>query len=393
VSRHPAIPWILATLALALTCGEVAVAFAEQGGLPFNASDQSAWIDYLEPLLFTLVGALIAWKRPENSVGWLLLAYSLARALTGFVASYGMYGATHPESVPAADFFAWLSVWTWSLPIVLIPLVLLHFPDGRLPSPGWRWARWLCSLPAVLMLGPAVAWYGEPASRFPAIEDGSFLGEDWVGPVLTVMFASLLLSMLVALTSLVVRYRRSLGPERQQLKWVLLATAILAVQGIWEIFLPGPGDLLAALGAIAFAAIPASMAIAILRYRLYDIDRIINRAIVYAVVTGSLVAVYAGTVFVIGTVAIGRDDNLTVAVATLVAAAAFRPLLRRVQAFVDRRFYRHKYDAQRTIDAFGSRLREETDLSELTSDLVGVVRRTVQPTHVSVWIRKAGSEP
>ena len=393
IRRNPAIPWIIAFLALTIIGGEIALAIAHQGGLPFNASDEAAWIDYLEPLLFPLVGALIAWKRPENSVGWLLLAYSLMRACAGFVASYGQYGVLHPGSLSGAGFMAWLSVWTWSLPIALIPLILLRFPDGRLPSPRWRWAQRLCFVPAALMLGPAIAWYGKPADRYPEIEDGGYLGAEWVGPIITAMFVTLILSVLVALASLVMRYRRSLGPERQQLKWILLATLLLFLQGIWEIFLPGPDDLLTALGAVAFAAIPASMGVAILRYRLYDVDRIINRAIVYAVVTGSLVAVYAATVFVAGTVAIGRDDNLTVAAATLVAAAAFRPVLRRVQGFVDRRFYRRKYDAQQTIDAFGSRLREETDLDELTGDLVGVVRTAMQPSQISIWLRAPEAGP
>ena len=391
-ARNPAIPWALAALALAVTGGEIALAIADQGGMPINSPDQSAWIDYLETLLFPLVGALIAWKRPDNSVGWLLLAYSLVRGIAGFAAGYGFYGVRHPGSLPFTGAVAWLSVWTWSLALPLIPLTLLHFPDGRLPSPRWRWARRLCAVPAALMIGPAVAWFGEPADRFELIEEGSMLGDEWVEPLIVAMLAVLILCVVLALVSLVIRFRRSAGPERQQLKWIMLAAGILAVQGIWESFLPSPDAVVTAVGALAFAGIPASIGIAVLRYRLYDIDRMINRAIVYALVTGSVVALYAATVFVAGTVATGSDNNVTVAAATLVAAAAFRPVLRRVQAFVDRRFYRHKYDAQRTIDAFGSRLREETDLDELADDLVGVVQTAVQPAHVSLWLKDVGAE-
>jgi hypothetical protein len=204
----------------------------------------------------------------------------------------------------------------------------------------------------------------------------------------------LLAMFVVSLISMWIRYLRSAVAEKRQIQWLLFTGVILVVVDVLiDLLIAGPPSALEELvGTISISLVPVAIAIAILRHRLYDIDRLINRAIVYAVVTGSLVAVYAGTVFVIGTVAIGRDDNLTVAAATLVAAAAFRPLLRRVQGFVDRRFYRHKYDAQKTIDAFGSRLREETDLDELTGDLVGVVRSTMQPAHVSLWLREAGAE-
>jgi hypothetical protein len=385
--------WGMAAVALAATCGEVALGLLDPAGLPLIDAEGSAWIDNLELIFFPLVGALIAWKRPTNVVGWLLLTYSLAEAFHGLAGSYAERGVlTEPDSLPGAGGAAWVITWSWTLVVSLIPLTLLHFPNGRLPSPGWRWARWLCALPVVLMAGPAAAWLGRPARQYWGIEDGALLGAEWVGPLLTAMFAALILCLLVSLVSLVMRYRRAQERERQQLKWIMLAVGALLIQGVWEIFLPGPADLKAAAGAVAFAAIPVSMGIAILRYRLYDIDRIINRAIVYALVTGSAVAVYAGTVFVVGTVVVGPSDNLTVAVATLAAAAVFRPALRWVQAFVDRRFYRRKYDAQHTIDSFGARLREETDLDELTDDLVGVVRTTMQPQHVSVWLKAQEAE-
>jgi hypothetical protein len=204
---------------------------------------------------------------------------------------------------------------------------------------------------------------------------------------------------MASVASLIVRFVRSRGDERRQLKWLAYASALVGVTAVISLTIESlyPDDdspivrILQLSLLLALSAVPIATGIAILRYRLYDIDRLISRTIVYLVVTGSLIAVYAGTVFVVSTIAVGSSDNLTVAIATLAAAAAFRPLLVRVRDFVDRRFYRHKYDAQKTIDAFGSRLREETDLDELTGDLVGVVRTAMQPEHVSVWFR--GSEP
>jgi hypothetical protein len=386
--------WGLAGLAFAATCGEIVIGLLDPAGLPLNDPEGSAWIDNLELLFFPSVGALIAWKRPTNVVGWLLLTYSLAEAFHGLAGSYARHGVfTDPGSLPGAGGAAWVITWSWTVVVALIPLTLLHFPNGRLPSPGWRWARWMCAMPVMLMAGPAATWLGKPARQYWGIEEGAFPGAQWARPLVTGMFAALILCLLVSLVSLVMRFRRAAETERQQLKWIMLAVVALLAQGVWEIFLPGPPALKAAAGAVAFAGIPVSMGIAILRYRLYDIDRIINRTLVYALVTGSAVAVYAGTVFVAGTVVVGPSDNLTVAVATLAAAAVFRPALRRVQAFVDRRFYRRKYDAQHTIDAFGARLREETNLDELTGDLVGVVRTTMQPEHVSVWLRTQETRP
>jgi hypothetical protein len=193
-----------------------------------------------------------------------------------------------------------------------------------------------------------------------------------------------LLGSLASIASLGVRYRRSAGDERQQLKWFMFAGG-LAFTTILLAFTPiDLGEWTLGVGLIA---VPVAVGVAILKYRLYDIDRIINRTIVYLLVTGSSLAVYTGIVFVISTVAVGSSDNLTVAVATLVAAAIFRPLLGRVQEFVDRRFYRRRYDAQLEIERFSERLWAETDLDALSRDLVAVVDRTMQPTHASVWLR------
>ena len=211
-----------------------------------------------------------------------------------------------------------------------------------------------------------------------------------------------LIIVVARITDLLITRRKASGIERQQTKWfvysVVACVGIIGAAQLMFVF-EGDGDGESVLNFFGFLAImaglmlvPVAMGVSILHYRLYDIDRIISRTIVYVLVTGSLITVYAGTVFIVGTVAVGSSDNLTVAIATLAAAAAFRPLLARVRDLVDRRFYRHKYDAQKTVDAFGLRLREETDLDELTGDLVGVVRTTMQPEQVSLWLRAPGAD-
>ena len=248
---------------------------------------------------------------------------------------------------------------------------------------GWLSAAGI----ALIVLPAAIAGWAVRDTGLEILAEGGLEIEGSILVVVPVGFAFVLVGSLASIASLGVRYRRASGDERQQLKWFLFAGG-LAFSAIVLAFTPiDLGEWTLGVGLIA---VPLAVGVAILKYRLYDIDRIINRTLVYALVTGSALAVYSATVFVIGTVAVGSSDNLTVAAATLAAAAVFRPALRRVQSFVDRRFYRRKYDAQRTIDAFGVRLREETDIDELTGDLAAVVKTTMHPTTVFVWLR--GSE-
>ena len=389
--------WGLTGVALLFTAAEMLL-LALNWDTPKPEDFGERWVEIVDSvlfLMFPLMGSLIASRRPKNPIGWILASATLVVVTEEFAREYGLYGLeTAPGAVPGAAFASWWFQVTWIVSLVALPILFLLYPNGRLLSSRWRWSIIAACIPAAIVMGPvaARAWpyrgrnlLVDPDS-LPAVREA----EELIGPALLILLAM----FAVSLFSMWLRYTRSRTTEKQQIRWLLFTGVLLIVVDVLiDLLIAGPPSAFEELvGTISISLVPVAIAVAILRHRLYDIDRLINRAIVYAVVTGSLVAVYAGTVFVIGTVAIGRDDNLTVAAATLVAAAAVRPLLRRVQGFVDRRFYRHKYDAQKTIDAFGSRLREETDLDELTVDLVGVVRSTMQPAHVSLWLREAGAE-
>jgi hypothetical protein len=354
----------------------------------------------LQALSFASMGLLVSLRRPENAVGWLFEIVGLFAAAYSFAHQYEVYALiTRQGALPAGEAFAWLQAWIYVPALVTcFTFVPLLFPTGRLPSRRWHPVLVLngCALVGV-SLADALA----PGKISQAPIENPLGVEGPIYEAITLAVPLLFLpATILSVGALVVRWRRARGDERQQLKIFAFAASFLPITvGIWVVtgLFELSGQAVDALEVVlvgaAFLALPVATGIAILRYRLYDIDRIINRTIVYALVTGSAVAVYAGTVFVVGTVVVGPSDNLTVAVATLAAAAVFRPALSRVQAFVDRRFYRHKYDAQHTIDAFGARLREETDLDELQQDLVAVARTTMQPEHVSVWLRTQEGRP
>ena len=383
----------LSGLCLCLTAGELLIIAIGQG-LPINDPDEPAVVDYVANVLFPIVAGVIASKRPGNRVGWLLLGYSVAVSVVGFIATWGYYGvALEPGSLPLAGAAVWAGGCFWMTGLVFLPLLFLHFPSGELVSGRWRWVRRLCLLPLAIAAVPAVGLVGEPA---PLIVDAFFENEpvarlEWATKFFEAAFVALVVLALVSVVSLVVRYRRSPGPERLQLKWVLWAAGILALSGVWESAI-GSSAFAAAFSAVTFAAIPVSIAVAVLRYRLYEIDRLINRSLVYAALTALLAAAYLGIVVALQNLIPGADDsNLTIAGSTLAVAARFRPLRSRTQGFVDRRFYRRKFDTQRTLESFSSRLREEVDLDHLSADLLGVVRDTMQPSHASLWLRETGT--
>jgi hypothetical protein len=384
----------LAALSIGLTIIELVI-IARGQGLPLNDPDQPALVDYVANFLFPIVAGVIASKRPGNRVGWLLLGYSLAVSVAGFVAAWGYYGVVlEPGSPPLAGAAVWAASCFWMTGLVFLPLLFLHFPTGQLVSQRWRWARRLCLLPLAIVAVPAVGFVGEPA---PLIVDGFFEDEpparlEWATPFFEAAFVALVVVGVLALASLIVRYRRSPGPERLQLKWVLWAAGILVLSSVWESFI-GSSAFTAALSAVTFAAIPVSIAVAVLRYRLYEIDRLINRTLVYAALTALLAAAYLGIVVALQNLIPGADgSDLTIAGSTLAVAALFRPLRARVQGFIDRRFYRRRFDAQRTLEAFSSRLREDVDLDHLSADLLGVVQTTMQPAHASLWLRSAEAQ-
>ena len=340
---------------------------------------------------FMVVGALVVAHRPGNAIGWIFSAIALL-AFTGQLASeYATYAyVTRPGSLPGAILAAWYGSWPWWL--VLAPALVftpLLFPTGRLVSRRWRPVVWLAGATTAVAtlltsLQPTLGTFGDQVVMNPI---GVTAVGDLVGSAVGLALLGLLvLSAVLALASLVIRFRRSRGEERQQLKWFTYACALLPLAALGD-FLPGPvGDLL-------FAALvlllPVATGIAILRHRLYDIDRLINRTLVYGLLTALLGGVYAAAVLVLGLFGgVGRDPpSWAVAGATLAVAALFQPARRRIQSVVDRRFNRRKYDAARTVEVFSRRLREEVDLDTLSAELLAVVDETVQPAKASLWLQ------
>jgi hypothetical protein len=342
--------------------------------------------------VFMVVGALIVAHRPDNPIGWIFSAIALLAAGGGLAEGYARYAyETRPGSLPVAivaTWFAWSSWYpTVALAVVFTPLL---FPTGRLLSPRWRPVAWLAgavtaAVVALAVLQPTfVLESGRTVDNPIGVAAAGNPDESAAGDALT---ALLILTMLAAFTSLILRFRRSRGEERQQLKWFTYAAALVPFVAL--------GDLLPeAIGNLLFAALTAFLpivaGIAILRYRLYDIDRLINRTLVYGALTAVLGAVYAAVVLVAGLVPGGFGGELpswAVAGATLAVAALFQPARRRIQAVVDRRFNRARYDAARTVEAFSARLRDQVDLGTLSSELLAVVDQTVQPTTASLWLR------
>jgi hypothetical protein len=350
---------------------------------------------------FSVVGALIASHRPGNPLGWIFCAAALFQGLSNSGYEYATYALiTEPGSLPLGAEMSWLGQWIWApgLGLILVFLPLL-FPDGRPPSRRWRPVAWLGSLSIGLIsvLAFILIW----PDRGPALVRPEGPAEEGTSHTLFVVvefvaFPMMLLAGLGAVISLFVRFHRARGVERQQIKWFASACALtLGFVFVLEVLANAEGGLLevvfAVLGLLVVPAIPIATGIAILKYRLYDIDRIINRALVYGSLTATLAGVYLGGVVVMQylfRVLTGQESQLAVVASTLAIAALFVPLRRRVQGFVDRRFYRRKYDAAKTLAAFSARLRDETDLDALNEELVSVVRETMQPEHVSLWLRK-----
>jgi hypothetical protein len=344
-----------------------------------------------------IVGALIASRRPANIYGWLWLGLGMAQALMQFGQAYAAYAlVVEPGSLPAPRTIVTVLSQGWVATIVIIPFLWLLFPDGRLPSSRWKVVAWVTVLVGapLLVLAPLAPGKSGTAPVENPIDMENAVGEAigaLVDPGVQVLFVIIVLSAV----SLVFRYRRASGIQRQQIKWFAYAAALngfLVTIDIFDISQLLGNALWTLLGNVAFASLYAAVGIAVLRYRLYDIDVVINRTLVYGSLTLTLALVYFGGVA--GTQAVlsvltGQEQQpqLAIVVSTLVIAALFNPLRHRIQSFIDRRFYRRKYDASKTLAAFSARLRDETDLNALSDDLLGVVRETMQPAHVSLWLR------
>jgi hypothetical protein len=345
-------------------------------------------------LVFALVGAVVASRLPGNAIGWLFLALALLEALYVLAFGYAQH-ALHGGDLPGARYAAWVSNWASPLTPLFVIHLLLRFPDGRPVSPRWRVFGWACVPLAALILADYALAPG-PIEEFGGLTN-PLSGPEWLAPIDADVAIFVLL--LGAAASLIVRFRRSHGVERQQVKWIAYAAGIIAAfilfSGIATVIFDADGatnsDVAGFIFAGVFSGLPVAAGLAILRHGLYDIDVVIKRTLVYGALTAILAATYLGSVLLLG-LALGpvtEDSKLAVAGSTLAVAAMFGPARARVQAVVDRRFYRSRYDAVRTLEAFAGRLRDEIDLDALGTDLRGVVRETLQPAHVSLWLRSA----
>ena len=403
-----ALPWTIVALQVVLIA--LGIVFEALG----NSTSSSLGVGFAAKalggaaaiLVFPVVGVVILSRRPGHPIGWILCTMNLGWAINHFAGSYARYAlVANPGSLPAGKLAVWLYFWPGFVSIGLFVFLGLLFPDGTLLSPRWRPVAWLVA--GYIVVAPvALAFAPGPiddtigfAVTNPAGVGGSLGGVLHLAAGVVQMLTVPLFA--VAAVSLILRQRRARGQERQQLKWFTSSVAVVAVLVIVQsAIMVGYGSqaempvwarLFEDVGNVIDALIPAVAAcIAILKYRLYEIDIIINRTLVYGSLTATLVLFYFGGIVVLQRVFValtGQKSTLAVVASTLAIAALFNPLRRGLQGFVDRRFYRRKYDAAKTLEAFNSRLREETDLDALGEDLVEVVRETMQPTHASLWLR------
>jgi hypothetical protein len=403
--------WSLCALSLLLCAASIVLYVATRSVQPPSnwgtGGDSAVLIVVLPFLTFPLVGALIASKRPKNPVGWICLAVGIIWMIMPISSSYGVYGlAVGPGSVPFPAAIGSLGEWLWVPAVGLFGIYLiLLFPDGRLPSRRWRPLAWLSGA-VIILVSAGFALSPGPMDGLGGVRNPFGLEKyPWLADATLGVVLLLPLCILASAVSLVLRFFRSGDEEREQIKWLAFAASILGL-GFSSYIIPsffivedptgGAGplwvNLLEDAVTLSFAGVPVAVGIAILRYRLYEIDTLINRTLVYGSLTVTLALVYfsgvATTQAIFRTLADQeKQPQLAIVISTLVIAALFNPLRRRVQGFVDRRFYRSKYDAAKTLEAFSAKLRDETNLDALSEDLVGVVRETMQPAHVSLWLR------
>ncbi|HEV3292459.1 MAG TPA: hypothetical protein VG123_26095 [Streptosporangiaceae bacterium] len=391
---------VIGGLMLALCIAAVPLSRLAHQSLNAVGGSVPVWIS----AAYGAVGLVVAWRKPGNPLGWIFLAgagFSTIAEDASFymVADYRLRHGSLP--------FGWIAVLTqpgWAPAIALLGVAVLLFPDGRPPAQRWRWVLWAYLAVAALWTGgTVVVSLGAIAGHHIRVDSGGNLlalsgnisGPDpWWGALQQVFFPLLAVCWLASVAGQAARYRRSSGERRQQLKW-LLAGAVTGVAGLGaSTVLHGTlGPPLALVGSavaiVGLLALPVSMGVAIFKYRLFDIDRIVSRTLGYAIVTGLLVGVYAGLVL-LATHVLAFQTPVAVAGSTLAAAALFTPVRRRVQHLVDRRFNRARYDADRTVAAFAGRLQDAVDLDTVRADLTGVVHAALEPAHLSIWIAGAG---
>jgi len=402
--------WTLAGISVAMYAAAFVFAF-----LALNVADPVKRVSsggigvllvYLPFLAFPIVGALIASRRPGNPIGWICLTVGLFWMSFALRDASNAYALASTGTVATSVTLDALLKADWVVPVVLLGVyMVLLFPDGRMPSRRWRpFALFagaaMALIPVVFVFAPG------PLEGHPGVRNPFGLEQyPWLQGVTVFGVLLLPLCVLISAASLVLRYRRSGAEVREQIKWLAFAASFVGVTYLSLVIVglffvpalfsskettPVLLSLIQGLVLMSFAGVPTAIGFAVLKYHLYDIDIIINRALVYGALSAVLVLIYVGSV--VGMQALfraltGQESTLAVVASTLAIAALFDPLRRRIQAFIDRRFYRRKYDAARTLEAFSVRLRDESDLQTLNNDLVGVVNETMAPAHVSLWLR------
>jgi hypothetical protein len=379
---------VLGGLVLALIIAAVPLAGLARQSLNASGGSLPVWVS--APL--AVVGVVLAWRKPGNPLGWIILGTAVFLALSEDASYYTVADYRLRHGGLPLGWVALLAQPGWAPAIVLFGLAVLLFPDGRPPSPRLRWMVWVYAAMALLWIGSAAAiTVGAVISHHTQVDSAGnllLLGNGIHAPLWWKLLSNVFLVLgvacwLVSIAAQVLSYRRSTGDRRQQLKWLMCGSAVaLTAIVAGSASLAGTARGVAAFG---FIALPLSIGVAVLRYRLFDIDRIISRTLAYAIVTGLLVGVYAGIVL-LSTDVLSLTSSVAVAASTLAAAALFNPLRRRVQRVVDRRFNRARYDADQTVAAFAARLKEAAGLDAVRDDLASVVHQALEPAQVSLWI-------
>ena len=394
--------WLLCLFCIIAASAQVVIRLLNQSGPPslFDLVQIFGW-GWALPILFSVLAALIISRQPGNRVGWLLMLPALVMATPPVYLL-----ATPPVTLtPGMWLLLWFDNWSWVLAIFPIFLLPLHFPTGRPPSSKWNWVNWL-AISMWLFFMVLIAFdetIGPLDYQWKLPNPIGFISNDTIeGPFLVVWGIGLVIVVAASVISLFVRYRRAQAVERQQIKWLLYVGAFFVVfyavtyfvsAGNEVGFASGWMDLLLLLSILAF---PVAIAIAILRYRLFEIDIIIRKTLVYGVLTALLAGIYFGTVVIsqslIATIS-GQGSAVAIVISTLAIAALFNPLRRRVQGWIDRRFYRGKYDTAFTLNKFAQTARDEVDLDRLAAELMRVVEGTMQPESAGLWLRRPGKRP
>jgi hypothetical protein len=391
----PAAALILGGLVLAAAIADVPLAGLARQSVDASGGSVPAWIS----AGFGAVGFVVAWRKPGNPLGWAILAMAAFFALSEDASFYTVADYRLRHGGLPLGWVALLAQPGWAPGIVLLGLVFLLFPDGRLPSPRWRWVLWAYfAVGAAWIAGAFTLTVAAIAGHHTQVDSGGNLlvlgntahAAAWWNAVTSAAFVLLAVCWLASLAGQGLSYRRSSPERRQQLKWLITGSAVggtcLAISFTQPGRQSGFTQVVQVIITAGLLAIPLSMGVAILKYRLFDIDRIISRTLGYAIVTGLLVGVYAGIVL-LATRVLSFSSPVAVAASTLAAAALFNPVRRRVQRAVDRRFNRARYDADTAVAAFAARLQDALDLDAARAELLDAVRRSLEPTHVSVWIK------